>query len=152
MQVTNLAWAFQSFEAGFERTQTSEEAQALIRWGADYLVSAWNPDNQAFVAVVGDNTTDFNYYGPIEEYQYYNKRPSWYADSANPGELPGLGLTRGSSAPKGLPVCAYLYKDSLHPHIESPISYVYLCCNSNVFFCPLLGPTPSLEVCTMDKL
>ena len=31
---------------------------------------------------------DFNYYGPIEEYQNYNKRPSWYADNTNPGVAP----------------------------------------------------------------
>ena len=85
MQVTNLAWAFENFRVGFERTQNSEETEDLIRWGADYLVSAWNPGKNAFVAVVGDNTTDFDYYGPMEEYQYYNKRPTWYADNDAPG-------------------------------------------------------------------
>lgn len=85
LQVTNLAWGYENFRVGFERTQNSAETQDLLAWGADYLVSAWNADTKSFVAVVGDNTTDFNYYGPIEEYQYYNKRPTWYADNENPG-------------------------------------------------------------------
>ena len=62
-----MAWALDSFRAGFDRTDNSEETEALIKWGADCLISAWKPDKQAFVAVVGDSTTDFDYYGPIEE-------------------------------------------------------------------------------------
>ena len=34
-----------------------QEAQDLLSWGADYLVSAWDAGKQSFVAVVGDNTT-----------------------------------------------------------------------------------------------
>ncbi|KAK9789217.1 hypothetical protein WJX73_008956 [Symbiochloris irregularis] len=84
--VTNLAWAMQAYPSGFEKANLQQESETLLKWGADYLVSAWNPTTQSFVAVVGDNTTDFNYYGPVEEYQYFNPspRPTWYASTQNP--------------------------------------------------------------------
>jgi hypothetical protein len=40
------------------------------------------------VAVVGNSTLDFNYYGPVEEYATYVKsRPACYIDEDNPGMI-----------------------------------------------------------------
>lgn len=47
----------QSFPSGFQKANLQQEAETLLKWGADYLISAWNPNTQSFVAVVGDNTT-----------------------------------------------------------------------------------------------
>lgn len=57
----------------------------LIKWGADFLVSSWNSQQQGFVAVLGNNSLDFNYYGPVEEYDRYVDRPAFYINAQNPG-------------------------------------------------------------------
>jgi len=31
---------------------------------------------------------DFNYYGPVEEYDQYNERPSFYINAQATGQLP----------------------------------------------------------------
>lgn len=83
--VTNLAWGAISFADGYKRTNTSDHVNDLIKWGADYLVASWNSKDQAFVAVLGNNSQDFNYYGPVEEYDYYVERPAFYINAQAPG-------------------------------------------------------------------
>ena len=85
LQVTNLAWGAISFADGYKRTNTSDHVNDLIKWGADYLVASWNNQQQAFVAVLGNNSQDFNYYGPLEEYDYYVERPAFYINAQAPG-------------------------------------------------------------------
>ena len=36
--MTNLAWSLDRFRVGYERTQNAQEAEELLKWGADYLV------------------------------------------------------------------------------------------------------------------
>lgn len=90
LQVTNLAWGAASFAAGYERTNNTEHVHDLIKWGADFLVASWNSQAQAFVAVLGNNSLDFNYYGPVEEYEQYIERPAFYINAQAPGEFPLL--------------------------------------------------------------
>ena len=85
MQVTNLAWGAYAFPTGYTRTQNTAHVNDLIKHGADYLVSSWNNKAQAFVAVLGNNSIDFNYYGPVEEYEIYNDRPAFYINAQAPG-------------------------------------------------------------------
>jgi hypothetical protein len=42
VQVTNLAWGYLSHPGGYARTNTQEQVEDLIIWGADFLVSSWN--------------------------------------------------------------------------------------------------------------
>lgn len=87
-QVTNLAWGAASFADGYQRTNNTAHVRDLIKWGADFLVASWNSQAQAFVAVLGNNTLDFNYYGPVEEYEQYVDRPAFYINAQAPGKLP----------------------------------------------------------------
>jgi hypothetical protein len=41
---------------------------------------------QTYVAVMGNSTNDFNYFGPVEEYEDYLDRPIFYLDAQNPGD------------------------------------------------------------------
>lgn len=63
-QVTMQAWSVNQFSAGFAKADNLENALDAIKWGADYLVNAHSAPNQ-FVAVVGNSTLDFNYYGGL---------------------------------------------------------------------------------------
>lgn len=65
MQVTMQAWAVDQFPGGYEKADDLTNALDAIKWGADYLVNAHSAPNQ-FVAVVGNSTLDFNYYGVHE--------------------------------------------------------------------------------------
>lgn len=88
LQVTNLAWGLYSFASGYDRTQNTAHVKDLIKHGADFLVSSWNSGAQAFVAVLGNNSLDFNYYGPVEEYEIYVQRPAFYINAQAPGWQP----------------------------------------------------------------
>lgn len=85
-QVTNLAWGAYTFPTGYDRTENTQHVKDLIKHGADFLVKSWNNDAQAFVAVLGNNSQDFNYYGPVEEYEIYVDRPAFYINAQNPGK------------------------------------------------------------------
>lgn len=56
------AWSVDQFSAGFAKAGNLGNAVDAIKWGADYLVNAHSAPYQ-FVAVVGNSTLDFNYYG-----------------------------------------------------------------------------------------
>ena len=49
--MTPLAWSLLAFGDGFNRTGLLPESQALLAWGADYLLSCWNAANETFVTV-----------------------------------------------------------------------------------------------------
>lgn len=83
--VTMQAWSVDQFSAGYVKAGDLQNAIDGIVWGADYLVNAHSAPNQ-FVAVLGNSTLDFNYYGPVEEYSdFVKQRPSCYINAANPG-------------------------------------------------------------------
>lgn len=86
LQVTNLAWGVTSFADGYQRTNNTAHVKDLIKWGADFLVASWNSQAQAYVAVLGNNSLDFNYYGPVEEYEQYIDRPAFYINAQAPGK------------------------------------------------------------------
>lgn len=59
-----LGFSIDQFAAGFEKGGDLQNAIDEMRWGADYLVSAHSAPNR-FVAVVGNYTIDFQYFGPV---------------------------------------------------------------------------------------
>lgn len=97
--VTNLAWGAASFADGYQRTNNTAHVKDLIKWGADFLVASWNNQAQAYVAVLGNNSLDFNYYGPVEEYEQYIDRPAFYINAQAPGsEIAGEAAAALSAA------------------------------------------------------
>ena len=38
-----LAWSLLSFPTGYSNGQNTEQAQAAVRWGAEYLMKLWKP-------------------------------------------------------------------------------------------------------------
>jgi hypothetical protein len=61
LQVTNLAWGAAAFADGYKRTNNSAHVADLVKWGADFLVSSWNNQAQAFVAVLGNNSVGMHF-------------------------------------------------------------------------------------------
>lgn len=59
-----LGFSIDQFTSGFEKAGNLQNSIDAMRWGADYLVKAHSAPNR-FVAVVGNSTLDFNYYGPV---------------------------------------------------------------------------------------
>lgn len=60
-----------------------------VQWGVDYLVKAHSAPNR-FVAVLGNDTLDFAYYGSVERYDsYVKKRTTCYIDTKTRGACPG---------------------------------------------------------------
>jgi hypothetical protein len=43
---------------------------------------------QTYVAAMGNATNDYNFFGPVEEYEDYLDRPIFYLDAQNPGDTP----------------------------------------------------------------
>ena len=59
-----LGFSIDQFAGGFQKAGNLQTSIDAMRWGADYLVKAHSAPNR-FVAVVGNSTLDFNYYGPV---------------------------------------------------------------------------------------
>ena len=38
-----LAWSLLAFPTGYSNGDNSEQAQASVRWGAEYLMKLWKP-------------------------------------------------------------------------------------------------------------
>ncbi|KAK9828596.1 hypothetical protein WJX72_000945 [[Myrmecia] bisecta] len=82
---TMLAWGLKAFKAGHDNVQETATAQEAIKWGADFLIASY-PKPNTFVAVIGNDTLDFDYYGPPEEYDsFVSSRPVFYLTEADPG-------------------------------------------------------------------
>jgi hypothetical protein len=64
--VSELAMGVIAFQKGYSNIGELNTSLDAIRWGSDYLISSYTAPSQ-FVAVVGNNTVDFDYYGPPEE-------------------------------------------------------------------------------------
>ncbi|GMH40067.1 hypothetical protein BSKO_07971 [Bryopsis sp. KO-2023] len=63
--VTHLAWSVKDFPEGFKKTGDLDNALSYIRWGAEFLISSHSAPNR-IVAMFGNSTHDFNYFGPLE--------------------------------------------------------------------------------------
>ena len=59
-----MGFSIDQFAGGFQKAGNLQNSIDAMRWGADYLVKAHSAPNR-FVAVVGNSTLDFNYYGPV---------------------------------------------------------------------------------------
>jgi hypothetical protein len=83
--VTVLADGVLQFPTGFKKSGDLQNAIDAIEWGADYLMAAHSKPDR-FVAVLGNDTLDFDYYGSVERYDtYVKKRTTCYIDSKNRG-------------------------------------------------------------------
>lgn len=47
-----LAWSLLAFPTGYSNGDNTEEAQAAVRWGADYLLKLWKPGVGADVNII----------------------------------------------------------------------------------------------------
>lgn len=63
--VTHLAWSVKDFPGGFRKTGELDNVLLYIRWGAEFLISSHSAPNR-IVAMFGNSTHDFNYFGPLE--------------------------------------------------------------------------------------
>lgn len=83
--VTMLADTALTFPNGYKKAGDMGNVLDNIGWGADYLMAAHSKPDR-FVAVLGNSTLDFNYYGAVEDYDTYVKsRPSCYIDTNTRG-------------------------------------------------------------------
>ena len=65
LQVTVLAYSIYTFPDGYSKVNELATALEALKWGSDLLVAA-TPNAQNFVAVVGNDTQDFDTYAPPE--------------------------------------------------------------------------------------
>ena len=65
LQVTVLAYSIHTFPDGYSKVDELATALEALKWGSDLLVAA-TPNAQNFVAVVGNDTQDFDTYAPPE--------------------------------------------------------------------------------------
>ena len=42
LQMTPLAWSLWASPAGYQRAGKLQEAQIMLKWGADHLLNCWN--------------------------------------------------------------------------------------------------------------
>lgn len=66
-QVTQLAWGASSFNGGFTKTGELSTVLGTIRHGAEFIDASF-PSPTVMLASIGNDTDDFAYYGPPEEY------------------------------------------------------------------------------------
>ena len=88
LQVTVLAYSIYTFPNGYSKVGELATALEALKWGSDLLVAA-TPNAQNFVAVVGNDTQDFDTYAPPElcKCAQLSKKarcelglcPTWYA-------------------------------------------------------------------------
>jgi hypothetical protein len=97
--VTMLADSGISFANGYRKANDLGNLVKAVDWGVAYLVKAHSrPDR--FVAVLGNDTLDFDYYNSVERYdQYVPKRTTCYIDRRNRGsEIAGEAAAALASA------------------------------------------------------
>ncbi|KAK9823053.1 hypothetical protein WJX81_004364 [Elliptochloris bilobata] len=87
--LTQLAWTVVDFQQGLSKAGQLDEALAALRWGASYLM-ACHPQPNVFMAVQGNHSLDFEYYGPPEDYEQWvpkgpgGRRLASYINASNP--------------------------------------------------------------------
>ena len=79
-----MGFSIDQFSPGFQKAGNLQNSIDAMRWGADYLVAAHSAPNR-FVAVVGNSTLDFRYYGPVRVFAKDNfnifRADSWILNS-----------------------------------------------------------------------
>lgn len=97
--VTLLSDSVLTFSEGFRKAGDLTNAIDAIEWGVDYLLKAHSKSDR-FVAVLGNDTLDFDYYGSVERYDtYVPKRTTCYIDKDHRGsEIAGEAAAALASA------------------------------------------------------
>ncbi|KAK9819681.1 hypothetical protein WJX72_001055 [[Myrmecia] bisecta] len=106
--VAVMGWGLLAFHDGYAKANETTIAREALKWGANYLVNAYNASANRFAAVVGNDTEDFDYYGPPEEYRaHVPVRPVFYISEEDPGsEISG-------EAAAALAVSAIVFQDDV---------------------------------------
>jgi endoglucanase len=101
-----LAWSLDDFPSGYSAAGQTQSALENLRWGDDYILSAY-PSSTTFYGQVADPSTDHQYWGPAETNP--NVRPSYAVTASCPGSdlvgqasaaLAASSITFKSSDPK----------------------------------------------------
>ncbi|KAK9830768.1 hypothetical protein WJX74_006277 [Apatococcus lobatus] len=122
--VTQLAWGATSFNGGFTKTGELSTVLGTIRHGAEYIDASF-PSPTVMLASVGNDTDDFSYYGPPEEYhQYIPNRLFCYVNAQNPGaEIPGEGAAALAAASVALRGSDPSYASYLYGRAQSMYTF-----------------------------
>lgn len=82
---TMLAWAGLEYGPAIERAGALEDIKWKVKWAADHVIAA-HPEPEVFAGFLGNQTDDFDYWGPAEYYEKYNPpRVVGYVTKENPG-------------------------------------------------------------------
>lgn len=82
---TMLAWAGLEFGEAIQRAGSMDDLKWKVKWAADHVIAA-HPEPEVFVGFLGNQTDDFDYWGPAEYYDQYNpKRVIGYVTKDEPG-------------------------------------------------------------------
>lgn len=117
--VSHLAWSVIDFKEGFKKTGDYEDALALVKWGAEFLISSHSQPNR-IVAMFGNSTHDFNYFGPLEHKELWLKDAwgeSCYATKDDPA------TEAVAEAAAALASTAILFKDEDPPFSKQALSH-----------------------------
>ena len=80
--MTMLAWGLVDYGQGYSASGQTQAALSNLRWGDDYILSAFTGPT-TFYGQVADASTDHSYWGPAETNP--NTRPSYAITSSCPG-------------------------------------------------------------------
>ena len=80
--MTMLAWGLDDYAQGYSAAGQTQAALSNLRWGDDYILSAFTGPN-TFYGQVGDASTDHSYWGPAETNP--TNRPSYAITSSCAG-------------------------------------------------------------------
>jgi hypothetical protein len=72
--VMQLSWDLLAFREAQESVNEYDEGLEAVKYGTDYLMDA-HPEDNVIVVVFGNSETDFEYYGPPEEYEQWASGP-----------------------------------------------------------------------------
>lgn len=82
---TMLAWQGMEESAAMTKTGVISDLRWKVKWAADFLMDCHVAD-YVYVGLNGNDTLDFDYYGPPElYYKYVKNRPVGYITKTDPG-------------------------------------------------------------------
>ena len=101
--MTMLAWGVPEFGDAYKKIGQLDESLDAIKWGADYILNAYDDNGTAataddvFYGQVANGHVDHSYWGPPETLTM--ERPIYQIDAANPGsDLAGQAASALASA------------------------------------------------------
>ncbi|KAH9505673.1 hypothetical protein Btru_055476 [Bulinus truncatus] len=78
-----LLWSLYKWKDAYVAAGQLNQMYDMIKWPLDYFLKAWNPTTQELVYQVGDENTEWAYWGRPEDMTHH--RPCKVANAAHPG-------------------------------------------------------------------